>query len=441
MRMTKLRAGLVTAVAGLGLAAAQPTVGAVLTFSKIADTATAVAGVGLGNFSSFNSSIIRNGRVGFVAEDANGDEGVYVSTAGTISEIAFTGQAAPSLPGYTFTGFDDEFQFEGSTVAFEGFIDNGTDSDEVVVTATGGVLTNRGDSVNTLSPSNGEVFDFVDEPGLFSGGVVYHAGDASASPIEGVYTNASGTLTTVVDETDAVPGLAAFSFTNFDSEVDFSGKISIQADVDDGSTTGDVLLLATPTGVLTNIADTINTISPSTGALFNSLDEFAVDGDLFAFGGDSDDGTELVEGIYTNIEGGLDIVADENTLVPGQIGLTFIGFDEDEVSLDGTSVVFEATFDTGVGTETGIYLWTPDELIRVVDTTQFLDGKELTGLNANWASAISGDEIVFRADFADNSSGVFVARIAGEPIPVPPTAALLGFGLLALFRRRRAEGA
>ncbi len=409
----------------------------VISFTKVADTDTVVPGSGSGTFNFFSTSaVIRGTNVAFRGSDANFDEGIYLFENGVLSEVAFTGDMVPDLPGFTFNGFDSELSLEGSTVAFEGFIDDGTFDEEVVITATGGVLTNRADTVNTINPATGEVFEFVNEPSIFNGAVAFQGGGVDQ---EGIYTDASGSLVTLIENGTAAPGLAGFEIVDLETELAFKGNIAVQADIEDpiNNIFGDQLLLLSPDGsMISEIANTINTISPTDGAVFDALFEFTVDGDLVAFGAGNADGTQ---GIYTNIGGGLNVVADETTAVPDQIGEVFTSFDRDEVSIDGNRIVFEANFDDGG--ETGIYLWNDGFLKRILDTTQMLDGKVISDLDVLTDSAVSGLNVAFSVSFDDGSQGIYFATVVPEPATmiVAAQGLLIAGGGAWLYRRRRRQ--
>ena len=402
------------------------------TFDKIADTDTTVPGNGGGTFNNFLSSdiVIDQQQVAFRGIAASGNEGVYLFDGATLSEVAFVGDPVAGLPTLDYIGFDEpKIHVDGAgvaTVGFEGFFRNGRALSEVAVTNTAGVATNRADTVSTINPSTAEVFESVNQPGIDGPMIVFvNASDFFGGEGNGVYTETGGVITTVVDRSDAVPGLPGFSFDTFDGDVAFNGSIGIQAVITDDVVDDRIVLLATPGGSLTSVADTVNTLSPSTGITFDEVDEPGVDGSNVAFHGSDDNG---FGGIYTNLTGPLTTVADQATLVPGQGLLTFTAFDDDKVSIDGLRIAFEGEYDGGEG----LYLWDNGLLLRILDDTQILDGKVISTLDLAFDSALSGDTVVFHAGFTNGTEGIFTATI-----PEPGTIALLAAGLPLLACRRR----
>jgi len=272
--------------------------------------------------------------------------------------------------------------------------------------------------------------------------VAFYADNRSGNGrfVRGVYTNASGPVTTVVDYDSPVPGanMPNWEFYSFREAVAFGGNIGIAARASDSDFNvdqrADVLLLATPGGALTNIADTRNTISPSTGSRFGTLISTpSVDGTKYAFAGSSDD----VDGIYTNITGSLSIVADEDTPVPGQATLAFDRFNDDQISIDGSRIVFKGFFgkdpnNTNSGsTGHGLYLYDNGVLSLLADTSKLFDGKSVADLSVAFDGAIDGDTIAFVAHFRDGSKGVYTALV-----PEPASLSLLALTGTVLLRRR-----
>ena len=429
--MISIRHFFLAGVASVAVAAPASAV----TFTKVADTGVAVPGSGTGNFTFFErSAVIRNGNVAFRGEDANFDQGIYFWDGSTITEIVHASDSVPGVPGETFEdGFDSELSLEGNTIGFEGFTSAPNFNEAVITATTGGTLTNVADPVNTINPVTGNPFTGINEPSISGGFVAFQGEDVNIGQ-EGIYTNATGSLTTVITSGGALPGIAGYTTTGFDSELSFSGNnIAIQANINDGTNFEQAILLATITGAITVIADTVNTISPTSGALFDDLDEFSIDGANIAFGG----GSGASEGIYTNIGGPLTIVADTNTAAPGQGGELFTFFNEDEVSIGGDQIVFDADTINGGG----IFYWKNGLLGSIITDGQILDGKTVTDVDVLTDSAIDGNQAVFTAFFDDGSSGIFVANdVMSTVVPLPAGIALMGaaiggFGVLRLFRR------
>jgi hypothetical protein len=431
------------------LLAAGPAMALDVTFNKIADTGTPVPS-GSGAFSHFNSenAVVSNGNVAFRGEGVNQNPGVYFFSGSTLStsKVVAAGENMPGLPGVNFQFFFD-ISLSGNTVGFAGY---GRDASNTLVsaafTSTNGQLANRADS-NTNNPSDASYpFSYFDAVAASGGDVAFYAHGRNANDrlIAGIYTNAGGPVTKVVDNRSPVPGanMPNWEFTSFRQAVAFGGGsigIAAKASDFDFNERANVLLVATPGGALTNIADTRNTISPSTRLRFGRLlSTPSVDGTKYAFAGSSDD----VDGIYTNITGSLSIVADENTPVPGQATLAFDRFNDDQISIDGSRIVFKGFFgkdpenpESG-STGHGLYLYDNGALSLLVDTTKPFDGKSIADVSVSFDGAIDGDTIAFVAHFRDGTKGVYTAVVPTAVVPEPASLSLLALTGTVLLRRR-----
>jgi len=103
------------------------------------------------------------------------------------------------------------------------------------------------------------------------------------------------------------------------------------------------------------------------------------------------------------------------------------------VSLSSTDVAF---LGFGAAGQQGIYDLTDGSLVKVVDLTDVLDGRSITGFHLS-RTGVVGDLVAFQATFADGSQGIYTATV---PVPEPGTGLLCGFSALALAGagRRRA---
>ncbi|MEO1510466.1 MAG: hypothetical protein AAFU70_00175, partial [Planctomycetota bacterium] len=393
-----------------GAAAAQPQ----FTFQRIAGTGTVVPGDPSGSLENvaLGSAALDLGQVAFVGLRSLSAQDIYLFDGNQLGVVALTGGTAPFLSSFRYDAFDSDVTMEvgaaGATVGFEALDFSDPNSGrEVVVTQTEGVATNRADSISTVSPSNGAVFAFIDEPAISGGSVVFRG--ETIDPItfdifDGIYTDLTGPLTTVVDENTPVPGLPEFGFTSFDQNVAFDDTFGIEARFSNGPDVGTMILTVTPDGVITDIANSINTPNPSTGVRFGDVDGPDVSGSHIVFGGSDIDGAP---GIYADFGAGLIIIADLNTPVPGQLAAEFSGFSLDDLSIEGRRIVFRGIFSNG--TEDGVYLWDDGILSRVVDSTQAIGGQELSILGVRQTGAISGDQIAFGAGFDDGSTAIYLA--------------------------------
>lgn len=404
-----------------------------LSFKKIADYNTLVP-EGSGTFSFLGSEPVTNGfQVFFRGFDAAQNDGLYLADSNnSISLVVNPSTPVPDLENSSFSGFDNDIHIGGDTLAFEAILDSNLDK-EIIITARGNplILTNNVDTVNKLNPrnldpSNQGIFMRVNEPAVDSktGAIAFNNEQEDA--IDGVYTNFTGSITTVVDKNTSVPGLEDFSFKSFSDQISFEGNIGIDADLENlnSSTSAQVLLLATPSGLLTIAADTVNTLNPSTkNKTFTTMGPIDVEGRNFAFFGR----TNRNQGIYASFGNSLQIIADNQTLVPTKdehedIKLSYFlrtlipGKDEDEeikfsyfrtqFSLDGSNILFEGFYNGG----RGIYLWHRGKLFCILDVNHTLEGLTIKSLNLSFSDAIKNNQLVFNVSFFDDSRAIYKAN-------------------------------
>ena len=135
----------------------------------------------------------------------------------------------------------------------------------------------------------------------------------------------------------------------------------------------------------------------------------------------------------------LQVVADNNTIIPGRDNVTTFGGFGGAV-VDGGVIVFEggptATLN---GTSTGplgIFVKAGGSLYELVAEGDTLDGRTISRLFFNKDRAFSGSDFVFTASFTDGSSGLYLASVPEPGFAF--IAATVAFPLLARGRRHRA---
>ena len=420
-------------------------------FFKVADTDTVVPG-STETFAEFLGAepVISGNNIAFLGAN-NSNNGIYLFDGNTLSVVADFSTTIPGRPGVNFTSFDVDLSISGSTVAFEGFVDNTsfTAPDNLLVSASGGTLTIIADETTSLvPPANSSLFLDVDNPVIRGTTTAFLGNDDE--PDAGIFLSSVSAISFIGNLASNVPGLSNYSFTNFDPDISFDGtRIGVESSITDGEDFGSLLFTVTTGGVFESIADTVNTIIPgTTSTIFDSLSEPSIDNGAAVFGGSDASGNE---GIYTDLGGTLRVVADESTTVPGRFE-TFVGFDLNDTSIEGSTIIFEGDFDisiasiiglgdveaSGFSGETGLFLELNGNLVKLIDTNDTLDGKSITDLNIHIDGAISGDKVAFSASFSDGTEGIYVAVI-----PEPSISLLLASGVTsallinALRRRRR----
>ena len=101
-------------------------------------------------------------------------------------------------------------------------------------------------------------------------------------------------------------------------------------------------------------------------------------------------------------------VADGTTAIPGGTG-NFTSFGN--VSLSATDVAF---LGLGANGQQGIYGLTGGSPVKVVDLTDLLEGRAITGLQFS-RTGLFEDPVAFQATFADGSQGIYTMAIVAPP--------------------------
>jgi hypothetical protein len=166
------------------------------------------------------------------------------------------------------------------------------------------------------------------------------------------------TFARIANTTTPIPG-GTGNFNFFTFPVISEGRVAFQG-AGSGSQTG---VYTSSAGVLSP-AYTNQTPIPSGTGNFNFVSAPAVQGANMVFVGS---GSSNQEGVYTDIGGSLQAVANLNTPIPGGTGnFTSFGGTFGSPVLSGASVAFGAA---GSGTQGGIYRWTGGTITVVANTS------------------------------------------------------------------------
>jgi len=373
---------------------------------KVADTNSTVPGRD-GNFLFLGvPSIDGEGRVVFCGHVDPGGSGLYLADAGGLRVVADRETPIPGQPGNTFAhGFRSYgASIDAGAVAFYAF----TQSTEL----GGGVYLWRDGEVARIAdggtpvPGGTATFNAIEDPlgfGPFShpavhGGVVAFRAAADTPRQRGIYAGTEGALRVIADLTTPVPGwTGAFTFLSAEISLE-DGKTAFRAE-GTGPLRGIYSDLA---GVLEKVADTTDPIPGGTGN-FTSVEFPWLDGGAVYFVGRGSGGQQ---GIYLRAGGEVSVVVDLSTPIPGGSG-TFTDFEfaTSQPSSRGGYVVFRGR---GAGGQEGIYIRGPGSLLEVIDRSDILDGKAVASLATGSGSA-RGGALAYLAGFSDGSSGIYIA--------------------------------
>jgi hypothetical protein len=386
-----------------------------ITFTKVADTTTAIPG-GPGNFTGFGSVSMDGGEIAFVGTGSNWG-GVYLFRNGVVAEIADQNTVMPDR-GILFSSFSGPVSINSDNIAF---VASGTTG--------GGVYTNLGGTLRAVAsyamtpiPDGTGNFTGMDQPSISGANIAFNGYGSNEQA--GVYIEKNGSLSKVVDTNTDIPS-GTGKFANISGT---PGKLDGDNVAFRGSASTQDGIYTSIGGILAMVADK-NTAIPNGIGNFTNFDSPAIDSGAVTFHGR---GANSQYGIYTNRGGALAAVADTNTAIPEGTG-TFGGF-ESYPSIDGNNIAFVASF-AGRHAQDGIYVSLDGCLMNIVDIDDTLDGK-----HPNWfgmsPQSLSDSSLAFRVWFTDGSEGIYAATL-----PEPSTIALLGTGGIFLagwaWRRRR----
>ncbi len=393
---------------------AAPSSAQVVTFTKIADTSTAMPGGGtFATFGSFPS--IDGSSVAFSSPSGNASA-IYAGSGGAVSTLVPAGAAVPNGSG-TFANYNQSFRYDGGTVAFIGNQPSGTAIG--VYTANGSTLARSADTATAIPGGTGNFTSFSPFPSV-SGGTVAFTGSGASSQ-QGVYTSTGGAtpaVAVVADKNTAAPGTAG-TFTGFGSNPSISGStVVFRASSNLGGNAG--VYMRTGTGPITTVADTTTPVPGGGGNFAGPFSEPAVSGSNASF--------IVNNGVYALLNGTLTTIANTNTPSPNGSGnftsiTTYAPISGSDVAFIGSTL-----------TTKGIYYY-DGTLHTIVDNTMVLDGRQLTS-SSNFflgIDALGGNRVAFNVLFSTGSNGVYMATFT--PVPEPSTLALVGAGALALVRR------
>jgi len=385
----------------------------------VADTGTQMPGT-TNNFSSFGlRPALDNGDVVFRGSKVFGGalSGVFTRINGVLGVVATT---ATPIPG----GTGNFASFEGTSISngHAAFIGIGSNGQTGVYASSAAGLVRVADR-NTQMPGTTSNFSSFDNLLSISDGLVAYHGTVTLGVLEGIYTDtippASSGPITIANTSTRIPGRSV-NFTTFHPPQIDAGNISFIAE-------NNTIVIKDIGNGLEMVADNQTPIPGGSGNFTQVGPPVAsISGTDVAFGGF---GTVGQVGVYVDTPM-LRTVANHQTPVPGLGTNKFNTFQD--VSIDAKFVVFAGGRPI-VPQIVGIYTNLGEILARVVDVSQQVDGKNLLSVGLNIGSESFDDlQVVFRAQFTNGSSGVFIADFVTAPIPPTAPGDLTGDGLVNL---------
>ncbi len=391
-------------------------------FTRIANASTVVPGTSA-PFQRFGVPSLENGVVAFTGYrdfPAPLTAGVYSGSGGPLTTIADHMTPVPGSTGF-FTGFGglvgSSPSQSGTATAFHGEIKSAF-SPTGIYLRQGATLSMVADYLTPIPSGSGATFDQFGRPALEGGRVVFAGGEFPAGQ-RGVYSWQSGALSVVADRNTPIPSGPGTFNDFFDCDLD-QGRVVFSAG---GTGLHRGIYLSGTGGALTRLYDTTMVVPGGNGGNFTGFARTVLSGGRVAFYGQG--GGQ--EGVYSDISGAMQVVANHNTPPPGVSWAAFGGFGF--VSLDEGVVAFGAI--SGGGAFSGVFSTHTGVLDNVVASGDLLDGRIVADA-AMGAQAIDGNSMAIWVSFTDGSQGIYMATI-----PAPGALALFGLaGLLAARRKK-----
>jgi hypothetical protein len=389
--MTKLTLFSLTMLVLVGAAASAQAQLSTYTLTTVASIDTPIPG-GTENFVDFSVPSVKNGVVAFRGDGNAGQKGIYVFANGALTRVADLNTPIPGGPGnFTFYNLSVDSQFSLASDGTVAFISKEGDRVGIYTNATGPLTTIV--DANTFAPgSTGNFVNFF----LLS----YDAGEVAFTAVSDGYNQGlykikidGGHVTIVADQSTVAPGLEPLTFNDFGLSSDAgvlslsAGNIAFTADVDDPHSGHIRGVYAEIDGDLTVIADTVS------DPLHGYARGVAISGKNVAM--------SSPYGIFVYESGGFRTVVDETTNIPKTLfQMNVFG----PPSIDGSRVAFQGLYAIGfpyplpdMVVFNGIYVSPqPSEALEKVVSRRLSIHDE--GFFSAGHESLSGDSIAYRRE-------------------------------------------
>ena len=251
------------------------------------------------------------------------------------------------------------------------------------------------DTSDAIPGGTGNFTGFRVAPSLDGGDVAFTGFGVSLQ--QGDYTKIGGLFDVVADRNTLIPG-GTGNFTSFGNPAINSGHVAFLG-FDPSSLDGIYTDLG---GSLNVVADTNTAFPGGTGNFTGFLGVAQLKAGKVAFRGD---GSSSQTGIFMGVPGALNVIADTNSAIPGGTG-NFKGFGPTGGSVatfDGTRVAFKG-FDSS--DQNGVYTGSGGPVSLVADQNTPIPGR--TGTFTNFGNgAIGAGNVAFRAHGSSGQSGIY----------------------------------
>jgi hypothetical protein len=384
-----------------------PIPAAAQTFTKIADTATAVPG-GSGTFSLFaDARALDGGKVAFVAFDSGSGSGVYRWENGVLGVVADESTAVPGAPGQTFTSFFDvsiDSPFVAFTAGWPGPGGGCAFSGNEGLFGgrfAGGALRAVASSLSTPNHCF-HGLDFESRVIAVAGGVnpvdVIHNHSESVMAVRRV-----GSAPVFLDTT--TPSPSGGTFVGFDQDLSIRGNGLLFAEIlpnTIGAVAGLYVIRNDGMGPRL-VADRSTAVPGGTGTFMNFAGADWAGGEVAFVGRNSVNAAFLYAGTSPD---DLRILVSSATAVPGE-GANFGGV-SNPIAYDDGRVVFSGFW---LGSRKGLFTSVNGVVEAILKKGQMLDGKQVDSAFCRQGHA-GGDRLLVEVRFADSSRGLYLVDLS-----------------------------
>ena len=356
------------------------------TFTKVVDVETYIPN-GTGKFIELGNPSLFGDKVAFRGVESGGQGGIYLYNIRE-DQLEVVANENTIAPGGTsnFTQFEGDPSISDGNIAFYGSNPN----KQGIYNYIDGFLDVVANTGTSVPGGDGDIFfSFRRYPSIYKNNVAF------GSHGVGFYID-NGVI--VADTDTQIPsGSGEFQFFRDASMSD--GNVAFRAL---GSGQDGIYLYNSNGGQRKVVAD-LNTAIPRGTSKFTSFKYPSISKDKVVFYGTG----VRQEGIYfyDNISGERDVVADENTVIPGR-SENFSGFDW-MPSISGERIAFK-----GKSSLQGIYISDLSELVEVIKRLDTLDGKTVLEL-AIGSEALYGNKIAFKVRLKDVGDCIYIAHPTG----------------------------
>jgi hypothetical protein len=340
-----------------------------VTFERIVQTGDLIPGSAV-TFTSLSRASVSQGNFAWRGA-GNGVAGIYAIIDGQPRVVAQSGMPIPGSGGvWTLSSFTNQLgKIDGTDVVFRA--GNG-----IYASFASEPLIRIADTT-MVDPGTGNPFAPFQQPYISNGVITFSSGTLFSSATVSEFS--LGNVSNVWNSSTQLPPPMVGNFSGTGNGVSSESTIAVQA-FDSGLQQG---ILTNRGGSLSIIASAYANM-PGQSFPFTQFLDPTVAGDSISFiawgpAGSGPGRTDSYKALFEDVNGTLTTVVDTNTLSPAT-GTRFIDIAR-APAVYGDSLLFGA----GVhgATVDSLYIRLNNQLHRVIDTTQTLDGKTVVGLNIN----------------------------------------------------------